>query len=65
MFKPKSQVAIGFLRNTGTDPREAIGSLRPSVNFKYVDEKISTLKEFSGSAHVSTCHIHLPFCEVQ
>ena len=40
----KSEVAIGFLRNTGTDPsREALGpiasrgrSIRPSV--KYVDD---------------------------
>ena len=32
----KSQVAIGFLRNTGTDPPSRSELLRPSV--KYVDD---------------------------
>ena len=59
----KSQVAIGFLRNTDMDPpREAIGSLGPIASrgrfvwpsVKYADaQKMSepTLTKLSGYAH--------------
>ena len=69
----KSQVTIGFLRNSGKDlPREAIGPLgsncpiasrvRPSVEYvvdKYKKEKKQDppLLEFSGSAYEFHCEI--------